>query len=240
MSKFAAIVVAAGDSVRMKKTGVLISKPLISLEGVPMIVHTLRGLSAVEDISQIVLVIRPEDAGEISHWIAAENFSRPISIVYGGSSRQQSVRNGVEAVTDAIDYLMIHDGARPLVTREELSAVMAAAMEKGAATLAVRVKDTIKMVDAGGKITMTPDRSTLWAVHTPQVFEKEAYRSAMRKAEEEGQDFTDDCQLIEYVGRSVWVVEGKYTNLKITTAEDITLAETILRQRAEFAKEETI
>ena len=125
----------------------------------------------------------------------------------------------------------IHDGARPLITWELIEKVTADAFTYGAAALGVPVKDTIKVINAQGFATSTPDRSTLWAVQTPQVFEKTSYLSAVKQAVQQGADYTDDCQLIEQLGKQVHLCMGSYENIKLTTKEDLIVAQAILNQR---------
>ena len=225
---FAAVVVAAGSSTRM---GAGKSKLLLEVQGQPVLAHTLRAFDRTPCIERLVLVAREEDR-EAFIPLLVRWFHKPYAIVCGGATRQQSVLNGIEAVKDA-GYYVIHDGARPLVTPEEITAVCEDALEHGASTLAVPCKDTCKLVDAGGFVTATPDRSALWAVQTPQVFEAGQYLAAVGHSRAEGKDFTDDCQLIEYNGGRVHLCRGSYENLKITTPEDLRLAEAILSGRRE-------
>ena len=129
--------------------------------------------------------------------------------------------------------IIIHDGARPLVTENEISNTLRVAQEKGAAAVGVKVKDTIKVVDRNNKIINTPQRSSLIAIQTPQIFKFDKYVKAMKLAKEQNKDFTDDCKLLENAGEDVFVVDGEYTNIKITTPEDIPVAESILNARGE-------
>ena len=154
-------------------------------------------------------------------------------VLPGGETRQQSVARGVAAADAGAAYLAIHDGARPLVRPAVIDGVIAAAMEWGGAAAGVPVKDTVKVADEAGFIVSTPDRRRLWNVQTPQVFEKETYLRALRQAQAEGLEFTDDCQLVERLGCPVRLWEADYANIKITTPEDVAFAEGILRQRKE-------
>ncbi len=138
------------------------------------------------------------------------------------------------AVPEGTELVAVHDGARPLVRPEEIDACVADARQWGASALAVPVKDTIKLADGSGFIASTPDRNLLWAVQTPQVFQRELYEDAMHRAEAEGVDYTDDCQLLEHVGVKVHLCRGSYENLKLTTRDDIVSAEAILRRREEL------
>lgn len=218
----AAIIVAAGNSTRMGTP-----KQFLPLCDRPVIAHTLSVFERTSCIDAIVLVAREEDIPALRTIAETYGIRKLSAIVVGGADRQQSVSNGVNACHDAAVFA-IHDGARPLVRSEDIEAVVAAARRDGAAALAVRVKDTIKVVDADGFITDTPDRATLWSVQTPQVFESGAYLEALAVATQRGALYTDDCQLFEAVGKPVRLVEGSYTNLKITTPEDIAVAEGLL------------
>lgn len=223
-----AIIVAAGGSVRM---GIADSKQFIPLLGRPAIEYTLRAFEKCHFIKEIVVVCREQDKERI-RLIADENgFSKVSSLVEGGASRAESVRNGIKAASSKAKYFAIHDGARPLITVEEIERVIEAAFETGAATLGVPVKDTIKIVDGYNKIESAPLRSQLRAVHTPQVFERELYQFALENAGDNMINFTDDCSLIEHMGGEVEVVKGSEENIKLTTPIDVVIAESILRER---------
>lgn len=229
MSAFvSAIIVAAGGSVRM---GIADSKQFVSLLGRPAIEYTLRAFEKCGLISEIVVVSREQDIDRIRA-IAAENKIDKLSeIVIGGDSRAQSVRNGVKAASPSAKYYAIHDGARPLVTVEEIERVVEAAFETGAATLGTSVTDTIKVVDGYDNIESTPLRSQLRAVQTPQVFEAEFYSFAIENSRDNLMNYTDDCALIENMGGEVKVVRGSKENIKLTTPIDVIIAESILRNR---------
>lgn len=223
-----AIIVAAGGSVRM---GIADSKQFIPLLGRPAIEYTLRAFEKCHLIKEIVVVCREQDKERI-RLIADENgFTKVNSLVKGGASRAESVKNGIKAASDRAKYFAIHDGARPLITVDEIERVVEAAFETGAATLGVPVKDTIKVVDGYNKIESTPLRSQLRAVHTPQVFERELYQFALENAGDNMINFTDDCSLIEHMGGEVDVVKGSEENIKLTTPIDVVIAESILRER---------
>lgn len=222
-----AIVVAAGNSTRM---GYGLSKQLISILGKPVIGHTLTAFEKAHSISEVVVVCREADLSEIKEIAETENCRKVKKYVFGGATRSESVRAGVLAANEATTHFAIHDGARPLVLPEDIDNVVSTAFEFGGAALAVPVTDTIKIVDDEGFIISTPLRTTLRAAQTPQVFEKELYMSALENLQ--GADFTDDCSLVEAVGAKVKIVIGDYTNIKVTTAQDIPLAEGILRKRA--------
>ena len=231
MSAFvSAIIVAAGGSTRMGTAG---SKQFIPLLERPVIEYTLRAFQDCKLISEIVVVSREQDAQQIKEIADNNGFSKVKAVVNGGDSRAHSVKNGIAAASSGAEYYAIHDGARPLITVEEIEHVCEAAFETGAATLGTSVTDTIKIVDGDDMIETTPLRSQLRAVQTPQVFESELYSFALENAEENLEGFTDDCSLIENMGGEVMVVEGSKENIKLTTPIDIIIAESILKSRGE-------
>ena len=217
MKEISAVIVAAGASSRMKSD---INKVFMNLNGTTVLRNTLEVFEATDIISEIILVVRNEDIAKAEN--EALGITKLKAIVKGGSDRQISVSNGVKEATK--EMIAIHDGARPLVTSEEIIKVCKDAEFYGAATLATKVKDTLKVADNDGFVVSTPDRSTLRAIATPQVFFREAYLKALNKAENENKFFTDDCQLIENDGGKVYLTEGEYTNIKITTPEDIKIS----------------
>ena len=224
--KVTAIIVAAGSSTRMGKT---VSKQLIKLNGSETILHTLRAFDKAASISETVVVCRESDISRIKS-LAEENGIRKITaFVCGGNTRQQSVANGINAISFDTDYVAIHDGARPLVLPEDIDLTVKNAVRYGSSALGVFVKDTIKIVDENGFIESTPDRSRLVAIATPQIFELSLYKKAMLRAEAEKKDYTDDCQLIESLGEKIFVIFGSPSNIKLTTPEDIITAEAFLR-----------
>lgn len=227
MSAFvSAVIVAAGGSVRM---GTADSKQFIPLLGKPAIQYTLNAFQDCELISEIVVVCREQDIGRVRSIAADNGITKLAAVVNGGETRAQSVKNGADAVSPSSQYLAIHDGARPLVTAQEIACVVEAALESGAATLSTPVTDTIKVIDEDGFVESTPPRVFLRAVQTPQVFERELYLFAADNAADSMASVTDDCSLIELMGGEVTVVDGKPTNIKLTTPIDIVIAESILQ-----------
>ena len=216
-----AIILGAGNGTRMKSEK---SKLLLEIGSKTVIERSVEAFLSVSDIDEIIVVARTQDIDIYSELLTDER----ISFVIGGATRQQSVKNAVETVDDA-HLIIIHDGARPLIKCEDIEKTIRAAEEFSAAAVGVFVKDTIKIVDKQGFVESTPDRSTLFAVQTPQIFDFDLYKSAMQKADEQGLDFTDDCQLVELCGGKVKMVEGSYSNIKITTPDDIALAENLLK-----------
>lgn len=213
-----AVIAAAGSSSRMGGRDKL-AEPL---DGVPVILRTLAAVEAVPEIREIVVVTREDRVEEYRRLLG--QCSRLRAVVPGGSTRQESVRNGVRALSPDCTLAAIHDGARPLVTPEVFARCIEAARSCGAATAAVPVKDTIKLADEAGRVLDTPDRSRLWAVQTPQIFDRERYLRAAEEAERRGLSCTDDCQLFEAMGWEVQLVMGDYRNLKLTTPEDFLAA----------------
>ncbi len=222
------MVAAAGNSTRMG-----CAKQHILLDGQPVLLRTLCALQATKAVDEILLITRAEDAAYFTTLAAEHGVTKLQKVVVGGNTRQASVANGLAALPPQATLVGIHDGARPLVTPAHIAAVIAAAEEIGGAALAVPVKDTLKNADDSGFITGTPDRSRLWRVQTPQVFAREPYTAAMTAALKNGADFTDDCQLMEQAGHPVKLVAGLDTNLKLTTPEDVRLAEALLHSEKE-------
>lgn len=229
MSAFvSAVIVAAGGSVRM---GIADSKQFIPLLSRPAIEYTLKAFQKSHLIKEIIIVCREQDNDRINKIIELNGFNKVSKLVKGGDSRADSVRNGIGACSENAKYYAIHDGARPLITVEEIERVVEAAFDTGAATLGTSVKDTIKVVDGFNNIESTPIRSQLRAVQTPQVFERDLYRFALENAGDNIINFTDDCSLIENMGGEVLVVKGNEENIKLTTPIDIVIAESILKSR---------
>ena len=218
-----AVIVAAGNSTRMGQP-----KLLIDLMGQPVLAHTLRAFDR-SSVDALVVVCREQDLAFFEP--LGNALTTPCRFVTGGDTRQQSVANGIAATDECTTLVAIADGARPLITPEEIDLVIQKAKQTDAAAAAVRVKDTIKQANAENIITATPDRATLWQVQTPQVFSLPLYKEAMAAAEAAGLDLTDDCQLVEHTGAEVTLVETSYENLKITTPDDIPAAKAVLKQR---------
>ena len=221
-----AVVVAAGNSTRMGG----VNKQFLLIDGVPVLIRSLLAFAECDYINEIVISAREEDIPKMYSMIREYRVLKVKEIVKGGETRQQSVFNAIRVSSPFSEYFAIHDGARPLVSEKEIADTVLTAFETKAAATAVKVKDTVKIADENGVIISTPDRSKLWAVQTPQVFERRLYLSAI-DAVKDSENFTDDCKLIEEYGAQVRLVEGSYDNIKITTPGDITLAEAITRRR---------
>jgi 2-C-methyl-D-erythritol 4-phosphate cytidylyltransferase len=207
------------------------SKQYLLLQGKPIIVHTLEVFQRHELISEIVLVTGAEDIVRCREWVRAYKLDKVKAVVPGGSERQHSVYKGLKVLDTG--WVMVHDGVRPFVQAAEINACYETARETGASVLAVPVKDTIKQVDAEGKVVSTPDRRSLWAIQTPQTFRLSELLAAYEDAERDGFLGTDDSSLAERSGITVFVVEGSYSNIKLTTPEDLDFAEFTERNRGE-------
>ena len=218
--KICAVIVAAGNSTRMQSGGR--SKLLMEIGGEPVLRHTLRAFDRADCIDELVVVTRACDFDAV--YEAAKGIQKPVRVTEGGAARQDSVANGAALCADA-DYIAVHDGARPMITPQLIERVCGDACKYGAATLAVPVKDTVKVASEDEFARDTPDRATLRLIQTPQVFHLPLYRKALAKAAAEGKQYTDDCQLIENAGGAVYLTMGDYRNIKITTPEDLAVAE---------------
>ena len=221
-----AIILGAGSGTRMKSTK---NKMLLEICNKPVIQRSAEAFLDLPDIDEIIITCKEE---ELEEFEKCAKISNKIRFVIGGATRQESVKNAVDTINKC-DLVIIHDGARPLILKEDILNAISGAKEFGASAVGVPVKDTIKIIDSDNFVVSTPDRATLFAVQTPQVFDFKLYKAAMQKAEEEGRDFTDDCQLIEFYGKKVKMIAGDYTNIKITTPDDITVAERIISKRTE-------
>lgn len=220
----AAVIVAAGSATRMQG----IDKMLVPLAGVPVVLRSVRALAASDCIDSLVIVTRTE-CMETLRTLCAE-VSKPVTVVAGGASRPESVLAGLAALPEGTELAAIHDGARPLVTQTVIAEAVEAAERCGAAAPAVPVHDTIKQAE-NGLVRATPERKTLFAVQTPQVFDVKLLKTVLRAAMERGIALTDDCSAVEAAGKPVVLTQGCEENLKITTPVDLTLAEAILKRR---------
>ena len=218
-----AVIAAAGSSTRMKSE---IPKIFLPLCGKPVLSYSLEIFDRCDRIGEIILVARDEDLDAVT--ALCVKLRKPFRTVTGGATRFESVQRGIAACSEDSAYVAIHDAARPLLCGKDLARVLDDAETYGAATLSTRMKDTVKLAGEGNRIESTPPRERLYAVQTPQVFEMKRYLEAVRKAG--SADYTDDCQLLESAGYPVYLTDGAYTNLKITTQEDLLFAEAVLRR----------
>lgn len=218
-----AVIVAAGTASRMGG----IDKVMAELDGEPMILRTVRTFQNCDAIKEIVVVTREDLILPIMRLCAG--FDKVRAVVCGGASRQVSVGLGMNALSNKVKLVAVQDGARPLITEAVIDRTVRAAHSYGAAAPAVPVKDTIKVV-TGGVVKETPDRAALQAVQTPQVFDFDLLRGALKKANQEGAAVTDDCSAVERLGMSVKIVEGDERNIKVTTPMDLKIAKLLLEE----------
>ncbi len=216
---------AAGAGRRMKADR---NKVLLELSGVPILLRTLRRFSAVPAVAELIVVVAKDEIAFVEGMLEKAQGLKPWCVVQGGAERQYSIANGMAHLAADADIVLVHDAARPLVSLAAIEAVIFAAREKGAAIAAVRAKNTIKVVGEDGRVEATPARASLWEVQTPQGFRREILQRAYEKAAQDGFLGTDDASLVERIGEAVFVVESDYGNLKITTPEDLWLAEALL------------
>ena len=222
--KMSAIVVAAGNSTRM---GNNVNKVLLNIFSKPVLYYSLKALQQTSYINEIIVVAKDEDIPAIAELAKKYKIRKVTNIVKGGPTRRDSVKCGLDAIEDA-DYIVIHDGARPCITANEINITAEMAKKYDAAALGCKVVDTLKTVDENGFIRGTIDRSSLWQVQTPQVFKTDLIKSAYEMPDDGA---TDDCMVVEKTGTKIYMVEGGMSNIKITTKDDIYLAMAILQSR---------
>ena len=209
-----------------------INKILLPLGNHLVIGNTMLAFQKCESIKEIIIVARESDIPAIPKEAENIGVTKLKECTTGGNTRQESVINGIKKISKDSQLVAVHDGARPLVKPEHIEKAIKDAKVFGGATLGVPVKDTIKIVD-DDIITDTPPRKSLYITQTPQIFKRDLYFEGIDFALEHGLDFTDDCQLVEAIGGKVYMTIGDYTNIKITTPEDIKIAETLLKMRDE-------
>lgn len=222
------LIAAAGMSNRM---GCNMNKQFIQLGDKPVLVHTIEKFQKSELIDEIIIIAREDEVDYCKKNIVGKyNFNKVTKVIKGGSERQYSVYNGLMAMDSRTDIIVSHDGARPFVTEKMISDSIEKAKEIGAAVVGVPVTDTVKMLKNDGEVSIdyTPKRSLLWSAQTPQVFKKEILIEAYEKALNDDVLGTDDSYLVERIGYNVSMVEGSYSNIKLTTPEDIILAESLI------------
>jgi 2-C-methyl-D-erythritol 4-phosphate cytidylyltransferase len=207
------------------------NKQWLELAGQPILAHSVRIFQQSAWIAEIALVGADRELERIQELVREQGFSKVKAIVSGGDERQESVYHGLSALSDDISRVVVHDGARPLLTPEGLESFLRAAEGCQAAFMAIPLKDTVKRIDADGWVVETPRRDQLRAVQTPQIFQRNLLERAHARAAEAGWIGTDDAELLESLGVPVKVLPGEMTNIKITTPEDVFLMEYILNQR---------
>ncbi len=222
------LIPSAGTGRRM---GADRNKLLLNVRSHPIIAWTLLAAEAATSIKWIGIIARSDDENDLKAIIADLNLSKPVEIILGGSTRQESVFNGINALPAEAKFVLIHDGARCLVTPSLFNACAKAIQNCLGLIAAIPVKDTIKVVDQNGIIQSTPDRKQLWAAQTPQGFDVKLLRECHELGISQGWEVTDDAALLERCGVEVIIVPGEETNLKVTTPQDLAIAEFILSQR---------
>jgi len=226
--KVAAIVAAAGKGERLKSK---VHKPFVALGKDPILLHTLRALDNSSLIGEIIVVANQADLPKARLLLKKAKLKKFKDIVAGGKRRMDSVRNGLAAISEDTDYIIIHDGCRPFIDNKMISSVLDAAEIFGAAIAGVPVKPTIKEVERGNFVAATLKREALVDVQTPQAFKKDILLRAYDRAFAEGADATDDAALVERLGIKVKVVDGSYRNIKITTPEDLRYAKMLIGEK---------
>ena len=221
------VIVSAGRGSRMKSD---INKQFLKIGGKEVIAHTVERFYNNKNIGEIIIVVREDEKEFFQENIINKYGYKNLKIAFGGKERQDSVYNGLKEVDKNCGIVLIHDGARPFVTNEIIEKSIKCAQKYNCAIVGIPVKDTIKIVNENNDVCNTPDRNTLWSIQTPQVFEYSLIMKAHEKAKDDKYYGTDDSMLIEYLGYNVKVVEGSYDNIKITTPEDLKVAEEILRE----------
>lgn len=220
------VIVSAGRGSRMKAD---INKQFLKIKDKEVIAHTIDKFYNNENIGEIIIVVREDEKEFFKSNIIDKYGYKNIKIAFGGPERQDSVYNGLKVLDKNCEIVLIHDGARPFVTDEIIEKSIKCAQKYNCAIVGVPVKDTIKIVNENNDVCDTPNRNTLWSIQTPQVFDYSLIMNAHEKAKADEYYGTDDSMLMEYLGYDVKVVEGSYNNIKITTPEDLKIAEEILR-----------
>ncbi len=223
-----AIIAAAGSSIRFGE-----NKQALKILDIPVLIHTLKAYEEASCIDEIIIVTKEEDIELWKSQCELFSITKVTQIIAGGQTRQESVRIGLDAVDSKSKFVAVADGARCLITSANIHDVCFAAYEHNAATAAHRSTDTVKIGTSGRFIESSPDRDTVWAAQTPQVFKTNLYRAAAYTALKEEFEATDDNSLVEFIGHPVYLVECGAYNIKITTKDDIIIAQSILQKRAD-------
>lgn len=237
MGQAIAIVPAAGKGSRMGLEGP--GKQFMYLGGKPVLAHTLMALESSAEIDGIILVTRQDQVTLGWQVVNDYGIGKVQAVVPGGATRQESVWAGLQHVPSDTEIVVVHDGARPLVGTKLIDTAISSAREYEAVGVAVPVKDTIKVRDETGLVISTPPRGSLWAIQTPQAFRYEVLLEAHTKAKAIGYEGTDDCELVEQLDKPVRLIQGSYRNIKLTTPEDLTIAETLIGGDEDQRKEKT-
>lgn len=222
-----AIVAAAGMGKRMKMG---INKQFLTIDGIPILAHTIKKIEKSKYVDFLILIVKESDMIYVDDIIEKYKINMAYKIVYGGKERQDSINNGLLNMPNETDIVLTHDGARPFVSVHKIDEAIESVMDTGACVLANPVKDTIKVSTDGETVDYTPNRDRLWQVQTPQVFKKEIIMKAYSQAYSEGYYGTDDCSLVEKTGVKVKLIYNSYDNIKITTREDLSIAQILVKK----------
>jgi 2-C-methyl-D-erythritol 4-phosphate cytidylyltransferase len=228
LAEIGIVIPAAGQGKRM---GAGYNKQFLSLMGQPILAHTVRLFQESSYVSEIVIVGAESDLLVIKEIVYLNKFEKVVAISQGGAQRQASVHAGVQALSPTIQRVVVHDGARPLLTLQAFHRFLRDTEDFSAAIMGIQLKDTIKRVDTSGKVLETPPRERLRAVQTPQIFDRGILEEAHNQAASVGYYSTDDAALLEWMGYPVQMVEGSLENIKVTTPDDLWFAERILAMR---------
>ncbi|WP_336885193.1 2-C-methyl-D-erythritol 4-phosphate cytidylyltransferase [Caldalkalibacillus salinus] len=237
MSTIGAIICAAGQGKRM---GLGHNKQFVELDGIPLLVHTLKRLTQTTMIETFVVVVGHGEVDKVTSLLSQYKLPSGIHVITGGDERQDSVYEGVKhmaSLAETPDIVLVHDGARPFIDELDLDRVVNEAQREGAAIFAVPVTDTIKETDQHQHVSQTLDRTKLWAVQTPQAFRYSLLKEGHESAKERHIYMTDDAALVERLDKRVVIVEGSRYNIKLTTPEDLTYAQVLLRMKQEGNRE---
>lgn len=222
-----AIVAAAGMGKRMKMG---INKQFLAIDGIPILAHTIKKIEKSNYIDFLLLIVKKTDMRYVEDIIGKYKINMKYKIVYGGKERQDSINNGLLNMPIQTDIVLTHDGARPFVSVDKIDEAIENVLDTGACVLANPVKDTIKVSTDGKLVDYTPNRDRLWQVQTPQVFKREILIKAYEQAYTEGYYGTDDCSLVEKTGVKVKLIYNSYDNIKITTREDLSIANILVKK----------
>jgi len=228
-----AIILGAGNSIRM---GGKINKVFLKIAGKPLIYWTIRAFEKHKLISGIISVVKKKEFAQMREIVKKYGFSKVIFVVEGGKMRQDSAYQGLKAVENlgSLDVVIFHNGVNPLVSREEITKVIAAAKKHGAALVAQPVKDTVKQAKTSLFVEKTLDREKLWLAQTPQAIKYKLAKTVLGIAKKQGFYGTDDVSLIERLGKRVKIIPASWQNIKITTKEDLIFAEKLLKDNKNF------
>lgn len=227
-----AVILAGGSGSRM---GTETTKQMLVLDSKPLVVHTLLAFEKSEYVNEIIVVAREEECAEYDSFKEEYGITKLVKTVIGGKTRQESAKNGFDAINEKADYVAIHDAARALITPAQIKEVIMSAYAHGAAIAATPATDTIKYAE-GVTVSETVPREKIWLAQTPQVFRDEIYRAAVYTAEKEGFVATDDASLVENIGKTVYLVDTGSDNFKVTYKTDLIRAEQLLLERKENEK----